>query len=110
MISCCAVTVAMAKLLIMPEQDIIDGFRGIVDFYVWKGIPCARAWPKSPGKVRSEAVMAQWPLFAYAAREWNNLTQAVRDAYSHLATNSGLSNKDMFTRAYISGLYRYPTP
>ncbi|MBA7636445.1 hypothetical protein ES703_44065 [subsurface metagenome] len=103
-------TVVMAKLTAMPEQAIIDGFKGIVDFYLWMGIPVARAWPKSPGKVRSPAVMAQWPLWTYAAREWKNVSQTVRDAYSHLATNSGLSSKDMFTRAYLSGLYRYPTP
>lgn len=103
-------TVEMAKLAVMPHQAIIDGFKGTVDFYVYMGIPCARAWPKSPGKQRSPAVMAQWPAFAYAAGEWRNLSVAVQDAYNQLATNSGLSGKDMFTRAYLAGLYRYPTP
>lgn len=103
-------TLTMAKLLVMPQQDIIDGFKGTVDFYVHRGIPCARAWPKSPGKHRSAAVMAQWPLFAYATREWNNLSPAVQAAYEHLATNSGLSGRDMMIRAYLSGLYRYPLP
>ena len=100
----------MAKLLAMPQQAIIDGFKGSIDFYVYMGIPCARAWPKSPGKARSASVMAQWPTFTYASREWNNLSQAVRDAYIELATNSGLTGRDMFMRAYITGLYRYPTP
>ena len=100
----------MAKLLAFPAQAIIDGFKGTIDFYVYRGIPCARAWPKSPGKARSPSVMAQWPVFSYASKEWNNLSQTVRDAYNTLATNSGLSGRDMFMRAYLTGLYRYPTP
>lgn len=98
----------MAKLLVMPQQAIIDGFKGNIDFYVNMGIPCARAWPKSPGNARSPAVMAQWPLFSYASKEWNNLSQTVQNAYEELATNSGLSGRDMQVRAYLTGLYRYP--
>ncbi len=100
----------MAKLLALPSLAIIDGFKGTIDFYVHRGIPCARAWPKSPGKARSPAVMAQWPFFAYAAKEWRNLSPVVQEAYNSLATNSGLSGRDMQVRAYLTGLYRYPTP
>jgi hypothetical protein len=108
--NCCALTKTMAKLLVMPHQDIIDGFKGAVDFYVYMGIPCARAWPKSPGKQRSPAVMARWPIFSFASKEWPNLSQAVQNAFIELATDSGLSGRDMFMRAYLSGLYRYPIP
>jgi len=100
----------MAKLLAMPEMDIIDGFKGSVDFYVYMGIPVARAWPKSPGDARSPAVRAQWPFFTYASREWKNLSPFVQAAYTELSTNSGLSGRDMMIRAYLSGLYRYPLP
>lgn len=100
----------MAKLVALPHQAIIDGFKGTIDFYVHRGIPCARAWPKSPGKIRSEAVMAQWPLFSYASQEWSHLSPTIQDAFKQLATDSGLSGRDMFTRAYLSGLYRYPIP
>jgi len=100
----------MAKLTHLPHQAIIDGFKGTVDFYVYMGIPVARAWPKSPGRNRSEAVRAQWSTFAYASREWANLSPSVQSAYKELATDSGLSGRDMQVRAYLSGLYRYPTP
>ncbi|GAI00479.1 unnamed protein product [marine sediment metagenome] len=100
----------MAKLLALPSTAIIDGFKGTIDFYVHRGIPCARAWPKSPGKARSPAVMAQWPFFAYASKEWSHLSPIVQEAYNSLATNSGLSGRDMQVRAYLTGLYRYPTP
>lgn len=100
----------MAKLLMMPHLDIIDGFKGTIDYYVYMGIPCARAWPKSPGKVRSLPVMARWPAFTYASREWSNLSPYVQDSFRKMATNSGLSGRDMQVRAYLTGLYRYPTP
>lgn len=100
----------MVKLAGMPAQDIIDGFKGSIDFYVFMGIPVARKWPTSPGKIRSPAVMSQWPIFSYASREWKNLSPFVQAAYTKLATNSGLTGRDMFMRSYIQGLYRYPTP
>lgn len=91
-------------------MDIISGFKGTVDFYIHRGIPCARAWPKSPGKLRSPFVMAQWPAFTIAATEWKKLSDSVQQAYNELATNSGLSGRDMQVRAYLTGLYRYPIP
>lgn len=100
----------MAKLKVMPQQGIIDGFKGAVDFYVWMGIPVARKWPRPPTAERSAAVQTQWPTFAYAAKEWLNLSKFVQDAYIKLATNSGLTGRDMQVRAYITGLYRYPIP
>lgn len=100
----------MAVLLALPELAIIKGFKGVVDFYIHDGIPCARAWPKSPGRIRSPSVMAQWQAFRYMSREWHNLSQDVKNAYDHMSINSGLNARDMAARAYLSGLYRYPTP
>lgn len=100
----------MARLTALPHQAIIDGFKGVVDFYIHRGIPCARSWPKSPGRNRSEAVRAGWLPFAYASQEWKNLSPEVQAAYNELATNSGLSGRDMQVRAYLTGLYRYPIP
>ena len=100
----------MAKLTAMPHQDIVSGFKGSIDFYIWMGIPIARSWPRSPGKQRSPAVMSQWPTFTYASQEWGNLSAVVRRAYEKLATNSKLNARDMQMRAYLQGLYRYPLP
>lgn len=98
----------MAVLTEMPHMDIISGLKGSIDFYLYMGIPVARSWPRSPGKQRAPNVVAQWPSFAYAAREWQNLSPEVQAAYKELATNSGLSSRDMQMRAYLQGLYRYP--
>lgn len=110
----------MAKLTALPALDIIDGFKGVVDFYVnhqtcdpelkGPGIPCARRWPRSPGKRRAQAVEEQWPAFAYAAAHWSELDTEIQDAYRKMAEGTGLSGRDMFTRSYLTGLYRYEFP
>ncbi|MBA7573713.1 hypothetical protein ES708_15511 [subsurface metagenome] len=112
------VPLIMAKLSALPEQAIISGYRGVIDFYLLGGcqdretwgpaIPCARSWPRSPGKRRSPAVEAEWSAFAYIAGQWNNVTQEVKDAFEKLSTGTGYSARDLFERAYLSGLYRYP--
>ncbi|GAI50136.1 unnamed protein product, partial [marine sediment metagenome] len=59
---------------------------------------------------RSEPVMQQWPVFTAAAQEWKKLSPTVQAAYNKYATNSGLTGRDLLMRAYIRGLYYYPTP
>lgn len=99
----------MAKLEVMPRQAIISGFKGKIDYYVYMGTPCTRKWPRSPGHRRTPAVEAQWPAFTNASRLWTQLSPEVQAAYNALATGSGLSGRDMFSRSYLTGLYRYPT-
>lgn len=100
----------MAKLTALPEQTIISGFKGTIDYYVYMGIPVARSWPRSPGKHRAPAVEAQWPSFSTAAKEWSKLSPAVQAAYYSLAQSSGLDGRDLQVRGYLSGLYRYDIP
>jgi len=107
----------MTVLTEMPHQAIIDGFKRKVDFYLWhpsctpefrgKGVAVARKWPRSPGHLRASAVMAQWADFTYAATAWPLLSEEIQDAYRALAEGSGISGRDLFTRSYLSGLFRY---
>lgn len=101
---------SLTKLIALPNQGIIDGFKGVIDFYVWMGIPVARSWPRKTTIPQSSAERAAQVPFTYVSREWQHLSPTVQAAFNELATNSGLTGRDMLTRAYISGLYRYPTP
>ena len=100
----------MALLTSMPSQAIIAGYKGKLDFYYWRGLPCCRSWPKSPGKNRAPAVRSQWPIFTVAAREWANLSPEVQAAYNKMAERSGLCGRDLQIRSYLSGLYRWDVP
>ena len=98
----------MAVLQALPSKAIIDGFKGKIDFYLHQGVAVARKWPRSPGKHRSPAVEAQWPLFSYAAKEWVNLSAEVQAAYYAMAEASGLNARDLQMRPYLSNLFRNP--
>ena len=94
----------MVKLLEMPMEKKIDGFKKVVDFYFYMGIPCARMWPQLHITERAPSVRAQWPTFSYAAKEWNNLSPEVQFSYNVMAANSHLTGRDFFMRSYISGI------
>ncbi|MBA7670456.1 hypothetical protein ES703_78602 [subsurface metagenome] len=109
----------MPKLTVLPELDIISGFRNTIDFYIHHqtcpaetgevGTPCARRWPRSPGHLRSPAVMAQWSAFSEASQYWSQVSSEIQDAYNKMAEGTGVTGRDLFTRSYITGIYRYPT-
>ena len=96
----------MAKLIALPHQAIISGFKGTVDFYVNMGIPCARRWPRSPGHRRAPAVESQWPPFAWASSNWNSLSPIVQEAYRQTAQGTTLTGRDLFTKSYITDYFR----
>jgi len=98
----------MAKLIALPSLAIISGFKGTIDFYVHDGIPVARKWPRSPGKRRAPAVEAQWASWREAAGLWSLLSPEVQQAYKAMTANSAFSGRDVFTKSYLSGIYRNP--
>lgn len=100
----------MARLKVIPHQAVIDGFKGKLDFYVHRGTPCVRRWPRSPGRPLAPGVVAGWPAFAYISSKWSELPQEIKNAYIALATGTRLSGRDMFIRGYYGNLYRYPIP
>ena len=100
----------MAIIKEMVGKKVIDGFRGVIDYYYYMGVPCARKWPRSQGKSQTPASIAQWPIFSNAAKLWKELSPEVRQAYEDMAVTTNLTGKDMFFRGYISGTLRYYVP
>ncbi|MBA7579922.1 hypothetical protein ES708_21803 [subsurface metagenome] len=92
----------MAKIKKLPGQEIISGFKGVIDYYVWKGIACVRKWPRSPGHKRTPAVEARWPAFATASRLWNELSPEIREAYKRMSAGTRWSGRDIFIKGYLS--------
>jgi len=95
----------MAKLTKLPELAIISGFKGTIDFYVWKGQPCARRWPRSPGHNRAPAVQEGWPAFSYAASNWVNLPQEIKQLYNDMATGTKKTGKDLFIQSFMAPVW-----
>ena len=51
--------------------------------------------------------MAQWQAFRTAAKLWSDVSPAIREAYQDMAVGTNLTDKDVFTRGYISGTLRF---
>lgn len=92
----------MAKILKLPSAEIINGFKGTIDFYLWKRIPCVRKWPRSPGHKRAPLVEARWPAFAWAASNWNSLSPYIQDIYRAMAQSTNMSGRDLFVKGFIA--------
>lgn len=92
----------MAKITKMPSLAVIGGMKGVIDYYVHDGQPCARKWPRSPGHFRAPAVEAQWSAFTWAASNWNSLSPEVRDAYKTMASGTNMTGRDLFIKGFIS--------
>jgi len=100
----------MAILKHMVAQKVISGLRGVIDYYYYMGIPCARSWPSKPAVDRNPNVRAQWPIFSNAAKLWSQVSPVVRQACEEMAVGTNLTDKDIFTRGYISGTLKFYQP
>jgi hypothetical protein len=92
----------LAKIAQMPAQDVIDGYRGVLDFYTWCDLNIVRKWPKTPGRNRSAAVVAAQVPFTYINKLASTLSPSVIDAYKEMALGTGLTWKDYLCRLYIN--------
>lgn len=93
----------MARLLAMPAQAIVDGFKGVLDFYLWKGIACVRKWPYHPKRKPYPAEKANQDRFARGARAWDPLPEHVKVQYRRMAAGTAFTPRDLFMRLYLVG-------
>jgi len=100
----------MAKLETLPEKYIIDGFKGTIDFYEWKGIPVARKWPTFQPYPFSEAQKDNQAAFAYINKLYSQLSLSVIVAYTLLAARTTQTPKDYIVRAYMKGMFAIMPP
>ena len=94
----------MAKLSQLPGQAIIDGLKGTVDFYYWKGIPVARSWPRKTTLPPSPAMLAAQQTFAKAAILYKEQDRVLILYLKDNASSTAKTSKDIFFMAYLSGL------
>jgi len=92
----------MAKIARLPEVDIINGFKGVLDYYVIMGIPCVRKWPVYQPRAPHLVEATNQRAFADAVAEWDNITEFVRQGYITMASGSTLSGRDMFIKMYLN--------
>ena len=94
----------MVKLMQMPPQEVVDGFKGKIDFYFWNRMPIVRMWPRYP-KRKPYPLEKQWQdIFAYIVKWWKDLPDNIKLAFAREANRTKYSPRDLLTRAYLTGI------
>ncbi len=90
----------MAKISKVPNLKIIRKFRGILDFYEWKGIPCVRGWPIKSGIITA-GMRKRNVVFTTAVHEYNKLSDQERLYWRTQVWKPGISGRDVFLKNYL---------
>lgn len=102
----------MAIISVLPAQHIIDGYRGVLDFYVLcRGgaakTVCVRKWPVTPKTSLSKGTVAAQKPFAIAAAAIPKVSQDMKDIYSEMAGGTSYTWKDVAMTLYLNGAKTY---
>lgn len=100
----------MARLSALPEQAIIDGFRGVIDFYLCNGIPCARMWPRYKTRDPTPAERAAQERFAYVNKMISQLPDNIRQLYRDMVAGTNYRWNDLAVKIYLSGIPTWEEP
>jgi len=84
----------MAILERLPSNAVIKKLAGVVDFYLWKGIPCARSWPCKP--TNTPAIQKTHSNMRNGLAFYDHLSQNDLDAWKLASKNSDWTPRDMF--------------
>lgn len=92
----------MARLGVLPGQDVIDKLAGVLDFYLWKDIPVVRKWPVRKDLTIKLEQGRSAEKFGYINQMASTLPQNIIDAYKYLAEGTTFTWKDYMNNLYIS--------
>lgn len=95
----------MAKISHMPALGVIQGLRGVLDFYYWKGIVCVRSWPRISYANRTPASLASAQLFGQISRGYALLPGNLKDLYAQNAQGSPRTGRDVYMSATLGRLH-----
>lgn len=98
----------MAVLSSMPSRAVIDGLRGVLDFYQWCDLVICRSWPRMHITERAPAVVSAQQRFSYIMQISQDLPANVIESWYYLADQSNLTWRDWLLRAYLGGTLTAP--
>lgn len=98
----------MAVLASMPSRAVIDGLRGVLDFYQWCDLVICRSWPRMRITERAPAVVSAQDRFSYIMQVSQDLPANVVESWHYLADQSNLTWRDWLLRAYLGGTLTAP--
>lgn len=100
----------MARLDALPSVDIIRGFKGVLDFYLWKGLPCVRSWPYTPPSRRTAGTKAAASLFGEILSSYRLVADTVQEYYVELAAGIPRTPRDIYVSGTLGHLHERTLP
>lgn len=95
----------MPVIKALPSPEIIRGLRGILDFYVWKGLNCVRKWPHIPPASRTPASMASAATFGAIVKGYSLLGGALKTLFARDAADQDRTGRDLYMSAVLGHLH-----
>ena len=100
----------MARVTGDFNSDVIRTYKGLLDFYYWRGIGVVRSWPRKPVLPRNPAVQAAGVNWRDNSRAISALPLALQVATAEEVRDTAYTWKDAWTTtAYGHGL-TWPGP
>ena len=90
----------MARIQRLPAQHVIDGFRGVLDFYESMGLYIVRTWPRGKSLPQTTQEVAAQPIFARCARLKPLYSATIESAARRYSLGGTSTWQDNLTRAY----------
>jgi len=95
----------MARIKSLPSIETIRGFRGILDFYVWRGLPCVRRWPNKGHHNRSPVEVAAGYTFGAIIKAFALVGGEVKALYDQDAVGQPRTGRDIYVSALFGKLH-----
>jgi hypothetical protein len=80
--------------------EMVRKLRGIIDFYYWKGIPCARDWPTRK-KPYSQTQLEAREAFAVLQKDIQNMSMGIKLMWRAQARLFKRSWRDELTKRFF---------
>lgn len=96
----------MAVITEPINHEIFQQLKGVVDFYYWKKLLCARAYPKVVNQPGTPAQRITWIGFKQSLSYFELLTQEDKKAYRKLAGGSHFTWRDLYTKVFLKGYWK----
>jgi len=83
------------------SREMVRDLSGVVDFYYWRGIPCARLWPRKTTLPPSAAMLGARLAFIQSRKDLRAVSGATRAAWAASAVGVKQAWLDYYTSIYM---------
>lgn len=95
----------MPVIKTMPALEVIRGFKGTLDFYLWKGLPCVRKWPHTPRAHLTQGTLDANAIFVAIIQAYGLLGGTVKALFKEAAADQPRTGRDLFVTATYGHLH-----